>query len=144
MGRLDHLSLEDLHDLLETTRGETPRERVLVAIARKQGDTIDRLAERHDIAEKTVRNWLDRFADRPLSAAPYDEERPGRPSKLTADERTELMADFQRPPAAFGYDSQSWTASMAARHVETSYGVEYTARHCRALLNEAGVGGQRD
>lgn len=144
MGRLDNLTLADLHDLLAATRGETPRERVLVAIARKQGDTIDRLAERHNVAEKTVRNWLDRFAERPLDDAPYDEDRPGRPSKLTADERSELMADFQRSPAAFGYDSQAWTASLAARHVETTYGVEYTARHCRALLNEAGMGDKRD
>jgi hypothetical protein len=61
MGRLDDITLEELHEVREQTEGGIPRERVLAAIGRKQGDYIDTLAERHDVAEKTIRNWLDRF-----------------------------------------------------------------------------------
>jgi len=62
MGRLDDITLEELQDLRERTEGEIPRERVLAAIGRKQGDELETLAERHGVVEKTIRNWLDRFA----------------------------------------------------------------------------------
>jgi hypothetical protein len=47
MGRLDNITLEELHELREQTEEEIPRERFLAAIGRKQGNEIDRLAERH-------------------------------------------------------------------------------------------------
>ena len=63
MGRLDGITLEELHEIREQTEGGKPRERVLAAIGRKQGDHLDTLAERHGVVEKTLRNWLDRFVD---------------------------------------------------------------------------------
>lgn len=139
MSRLEDVALEELQDLKERTEGEIPRERVLAAIARKQGDTLGRLAERHDVSEKTIRNWLDRFADRPLEEAPYDEARPGRPSKLTEEEQQELAEDLTTPPTELGYDRQAWTSSLAAHHIETKFDVEYTKRHIRDIMSDIGL-----
>ena len=112
MGRLDHITLEELHELREQTEGEIPRERVLAAIGRKQGDEIDTLAERHDVVEKTIRNWLDRFDEEPIEQAPYDEYRPGRPSKLEEEQREELFEHLQDPPTDRGYDQQAWPTKL--------------------------------
>lgn len=139
MGRLDEITLSELHELKEETEGETPQERVLAAIGRKQGDTLDHLAERHNVAEKTIRNWLDRFAEKPLSEAPYDAERSGRPSKLSDEDYSSLIEDFQRSPEELGYDRQAWTSQLAVHHIEGEYGVEYTLRHTRNLMKEAGL-----
>lgn len=139
MGRLDDVTLEELQQLREETSGEIPRERVLAAIGRKQGDTLGRLAERHGVVEKTIRNWLDRFQVRPLEAAPYDDDRSGRPSKLAESERETLFEELQQPPTELGYDRQAWTSSLAKHHVETTYDVEYTTRHVRELMKEAGL-----
>lgn len=38
MDRLDNITLEELHEVREQTDGRKPRERVLTAIGRKQGD----------------------------------------------------------------------------------------------------------
>ena len=43
MGRLDDITLEELHEVREQTDGGKPRERVLAAIWRKQGDHLDML-----------------------------------------------------------------------------------------------------
>jgi transposase len=139
MGRLDDISLEELQELRDETEGEIPRERVLVAIARKQGDNLDRLAERHGVVEKTIRNWLDRFEEDPLEEAPYDAARSGRPSKLTKQQREELIEDFQSSPDEFGYNRQAWTSSLASHHIESKFAVEYTDRHVRYLMSEAGL-----
>jgi lambda repressor-like predicted transcriptional regulator len=63
MSRSDGITLEELYELKEQIDEGKPRERVLAAIGRKQGDHLDTLAERHGVVEKTIRNWLDRFEE---------------------------------------------------------------------------------
>lgn len=139
MGRLDDVSLEELLDLKDQTEGEIPRERVLAAIGRKQGDTLEELAERHGVVEKTIRNWLDRFDQLPLAEAPYDDHRSGRPPKLSESQQSQLFEEFQQSPTDLGYDRQAWTTALAAHHIRTEYGVTYTDRHVRDLLTDAGL-----
>lgn len=139
MGRLDDVSLDELIELKDQVDGEVPQERVLAAIARKQGDPLHRLAERHGVVEKTIRNWLDRFEEVPLQDAPFDEQRPGRPAKLSDEQCSQLVDELQQSPAEFGYDRQAWTSDLAGHHIRATYGVEYTDRHVRYLLNEAGL-----
>ena len=139
MGRLDGITLEELHELREQTAGEIPRERVLAAIGRKQGDNLDTLAERHDVVEKTIRNWLDRFGNEPIEQAPYDQPRPGRPSKLEDDQREELFEHLQDPPTELGYEQQAWSTKLLLYHIKEEYGVEYSKGHGRKLMGKAGL-----
>ena len=137
MGRLDDITLEDLHEVREQTDEGKPRERVLAAIGRKQGDHLDTLAERHGVVEKTIRNWLDRFAEEPIEQAPYDNPRPGGPSKLESDEREQLFEQLQEPPTELGYGHQAWSPKLLLHYVEAEYGIEYSEGHAYTLLNEA-------
>jgi len=139
MGRLDDITLEELHELREQTEGAVPRERVLAAIGRKQGDKIDTLAERHGVVEKTIRNWLDRFEEEPIEQAPYDQSRSGRPSKLEDEQREELFEHLQDPPTELGYDQQAWSPKLLLHHVKEEYDVEYSEGHARKLLGKAGL-----
>ena len=137
MGRLDDITLEELQELRKQTEGEIPRERVLAAIGRKQGDELETLAERHDVVEKTIRNWLDRFAEEPIEQAPYDDDRPGRPSKLDEEQREQFFEQLQQPPTELGYDQQAWSPTLLLHHVKEEYGVEYSEGHARKLLSKA-------
>lgn len=139
MGRLDNLSLEELHSQLEQTEGNTPTQRVLAAIGRKQGDKLDTLAERHNVAEKTIRNWLARFEDKPLPEAPYDEDRSGRPPKLSDSELNDLFEDLHESPAEFGFDREVWFPELVHQHVQQKFDVEYSLRHIYRLMDEAGL-----
>lgn len=139
MARLDDVSIEELHEIRTQTEGGTPRERVLAAIGRKQGDRIETLAERHGVVEKTIRNWLDRFEEEPIEQAPYDAPRPGRPSKLDPDERERLFEQLQQPPTERGYDRRAWSPTLLLHHIEAEYGVEYSTGHAYTLLHEAGL-----
>jgi len=139
MGRVDHLSLDELHDQLDGTEGNVPTQRVLAAIGRKQGATLEELATRHNVAEKTIRNWLDRFADQPLADAPYDDDRSGRPAKLSDEEKAVFIDDLHQSPEELGYDRHSWYPDLARHHLEEEYGVEYSLRHVYRLLDQAGL-----
>jgi transposase len=139
MGRLEEVSMAELHEVLAAVDERTPAERVLAAVAYKQGDSKARLAERHDVSWRTVDSWLTRFVERPVERAPYDEQRPGRPPKLTEEQRAALFCDLREPPEAVGYDRQTWGPGLVQRHVEETFGVEYSLRHVRRLLDEAAV-----
>ena len=119
MGRLDDISIAELHELRTRTEGEVPRERVLAAIGRKHGDTLDTLAERHNVVEKTIRNWLDRFDREPIEQAPYDGPRSGRPSDLTDAQREELFETLQQPSIELGYEQQAWSTKLFLHHVRS-------------------------
>lgn len=139
MGRLDNITLEDLQNQLDRTEGEVPTNRVLAAIGRKQGDTLEKLAERHSVCEKTIRNWLDRFAEQPIQQAPYDEDRSGRPTKLTDEEYDEFISDLYDSPTEVGYDRQVWFPLLAYNHLKNKFNVEYSKRHVRRMMSKAGL-----
>ena len=139
MDRLDNITLDELHELKQQTVEGKPRERVLAAIGRKQGDTLHTLAYRHGVVEKTIRNWLDRFEEQPLNEAAYDEPRPGGPAKIEGEEREQLFEELQQPPTELGYDHQAWSRKLLLHHIKEEYGVEYHEMYAYELLEQAGL-----
>jgi transposase len=137
MGRLDEITLEELQELLDQVEEGKPRERVIAAIGRKQGDEIETLAERHGVVEKTIRNWLDRFEQEPIEQALHDDTSPGRPPKLDTDDRDRLFEQLQHSPTELGYEQQAWSPKLLLAHVKDEYGVEYSKGHARKLLGKA-------
>lgn len=139
MGRLGDVSLEALREQLKETEKKVPAQRLLTVIGRKQGDTIAELAERHGVTEKTIQNWLERFEERPIDQAPYDEHRSGRPPKLTDEERDEFLMDLHKSPSVFGYDSSTWTPELATEHLKDKYDADYSTRHVRRIINRSSI-----
>ena len=139
MCRLDDITLERLYELKDQINEGKPRERVLAAIGRKQGDQLDTLADRYGVVEKTIRNWLDRFEKEPIEQAPYDAPRPGGPAKVEGEDREQLFKELQQPPTELGYDQQAWSAKLLCHHVKAEYGVEYHENYAYELLREAGL-----
>jgi len=58
---LDEISIEELQDALDNVDGKKPTERLLAAIAYKNGVAQDELAEWYDVHQKTIYNWLKRL-----------------------------------------------------------------------------------
>lgn len=139
MARLEDVPMEDLWQLLDDIDESVSTQRVLAAIAAKQGDSTSRLAERHNVSQQTIRNWLGRFETRPLEDAPFDHPRAGRPRKLSEEELEQLMAELQESPEAVGFDRQAWFPRLVYHHLKSEYGVEYSLRHIRRLMREAGL-----
>ena len=136
MGRLDDVTLEERQELRKQTAGEIPRERVLAAIGRKQGETLETLAERHDGVEKPIRNWLDRFDEEPIEQAPPRCSPIGTPSNTR---RGAARTPVRAAPTAtnLGYDHQAWALTLLLHHVHEEDGVAYSEGHARKRLSAA-------
>lgn len=136
MGTLSGLTKEQLRAALDEVDGKKPTQRLMIALAYVDGESVSTLSDRYGIPASTIYYWLDRFDERPLEQALVDDDRPGRPRKLNADERAALEADLQSPPDAFGFDDAHWTPEVLREHVEQQYDVTYSLGHVRRLLRE--------
>ena len=61
MDHLDEISTEELHNALDNVEGKKLTQRLLAAIAYKNGATQSELAEWHDISRRTIYSWLKRL-----------------------------------------------------------------------------------
>ncbi|MEF8838399.1 MAG: helix-turn-helix domain-containing protein [Haloarculaceae archaeon] len=139
MGRLEDVSVEDLEAALEAAEGKTETKRLLVAIIYKRGPSVPMIAEWLNTREQTIYRWFDRLENEPIREAVTDRPRPGRPPKLSDEQRAAFRDAVARPPAAVGFDEPAWSTTLARRYLVEEFGVEYTKRHVQRLLRNAGL-----
>ncbi|HID30633.1 MAG TPA: IS630 family transposase [Desulfobacterales bacterium] len=120
---------------------EKAKMRLLVAVKRRQGKSIDQIASDLEMGRRTVHSWLRRFVKRGLQGA-YDVKQPGRPKRLTDRQLKSLRKDLLAGPEKFGFEKQLWTTRMVQEHVRRRYGVSYVDRHMRRLLRRMGFSSQ--
>jgi transposase len=137
---LDEIPLEKLHDTLDNVEGKKPTERILAAIAYKNGVTQTELAEWYDVQRRTIYSWLKRLdTDEPLVQAVTDNKRSGRNRKLSMTQQKSFREVVHEPPEKVGIDAPAWTPALVQDYLEDTYGVDYSLPSCRRLLKEAGL-----
>jgi len=139
MDHLDDITVGELRRAMEEVGEKKPTQRLLAAIAYKNGVTQTELAAWYGVQRRTIYNWLKRLEERPLSDAVTDADRPGRPRKLSAEEWERLKRTLDEPPTGMGYDASAWTPALVRRFVDERFDVDYSIPSCRRLLKEAGL-----
>lgn len=138
MDHLDEITLEELQQALENVDRKRPTQRLITAIAYKNGVTQTELAEWYGVERRTIYNWLKRLeTDDPLDEAVTDASRSGRDRKLSQTQQRAFERAVNEPPDAAGYDARTWTPKLVQQYLEETYGVEYSRPSCRRLLKEA-------
>ncbi len=140
-GKIPDITVEELQEKLEETEDDGKAvKRLVAAIAYKQGQSPAEIEKTFGISEKNVYLWLDRFEQRGIEDALYDESKPGRPGKLSDEEINELEAVLHESPEEAGYDGiQAWSPKFVQHWLKTHFEVEYTLRHIRRLMDDLGL-----
>lgn len=97
-----------------------------VAIARQLG-----------VSRQAVSLWVNRYlieGEQALQRKP----RSGRPPKLSAAKKRQLLRLLAAGPHRAGYTTQLWTADRIRRLIRDRFGVEYHVHHIPKLLRECG------
>jgi transposase len=136
MTKLADVSREDLEDALSAVESSKPTQRLMVAILYKAGPSVPMIADWFEMRERTIYDWFDRMETMPLEDAIHDDDRPGRPPKLTAEQRTAFADALHDEPTAYGYENADWSPAIAREFLVQEFGVEYTRRHVRRLMDE--------
>ncbi len=144
MEHLDEISVEDLQNALDNVDGKKPAQRLLAAIAYKNGVPQSELAKWYGVERKTIYNWLKRLdTDESLEQAVTDAHRSGRKRKLSETEQEQFEATVHGSPAEVGLDAPAWTPALVQQYLAETYDVEYSLPSCRRLLKEAGLSYQK-
>lgn len=139
MSTLDGITANELRGYLQQVEGGTATLRLVVGINYKHGVAPAELAKWYGVTRVTIHNWLnrlERLADESCETVLYDDPRPGRPPKLTAEQREQLASALQQSPSNKGIDATEWTPETVRTLIANEFGVTYTARHVRSLLKE--------
>ena len=136
--QLNEISVEELQEALDNVDGNKPTQRLLAAIAYKNGVTQTELAEWYDTERKTIYNWLNRLdTDDSLEQAVTDAHRSGRKRKLSEKQQQEFEHTVHESPKEIGFDAPAPTPALVKEFLEETYGVEYSLPSCRRLLKQA-------
>jgi transposase len=136
MEHLDDITVAELQAALEEVDGKKPTQRLLAAIAYKNGITQTELAEWHGVQRRTIYNWLKRLDADSLETAVEDARRPGRPRRLSKEQQNELNSALRNPPIDAGYDEPEWTPELVQRFVRDRFDVDYSRPSCRRFIRE--------
>jgi len=93
------------------------------------------IADALGVSEETVSRWLARARDggpTALRARPA----PGRPPKLTDDQKRLIPEFLWHGAEAYGFHGQVWTRARIAHVIEEEFGVRYHQTHVGRLLQE--------
>jgi transposase len=139
MARLTDTMVADLQRGLDAVEGKKPALRLVAAIAYKHGVTQSELAEWLDVERRTIYNWFSCLEQEPLETAVRDGRRPGRPRKLSEEERDELRSVLRERPIESDVLAPWWTTDLVQEFIRDRYDVEYSASSCRRLMKAAGL-----
>lgn len=137
---LPSVSLSELQRLYRKEQKAKPKMRLLCAIHRKRGESIDDIAYSLSIPRRTVHGCLHRFMEREVTAKDSIKQ-PGKVPRLTLSQRRLLVRELERGPP--NKPSGLWTTKEVRGLIREKFGVTYALPHVWRILTSCGFSIQR-
>lgn len=137
---LPGVSIQELRGLYKAEKKAKPKLRLLCAIHRKEGKSIDDIAGFTNMKRRTVHETLRRFVERGVEAKD-NLKRTGRPPKLTEKQRLKLVEILERGPPH--NNSGLWTTKEVRELIRKKFGVAYIHRYVWQILIAVGFSIQK-
>lgn len=102
-----------------------------------QGMTCPQVAQVLGDSHHTVVNWVRRFETDGLAGL-AEGQRPGRPSRLSADQLTRVESALRADPHEFGLATHLWDGPALSEFLARELGVELKVRQCQRLFRQLG------
>jgi transposase len=119
------------------TAAELERRRVRAVELLTHGHSLNEVARRVGCNASSVMRWRNasrRGGRKALRPRPT----PGRPPRLTAQQRKRLVKYLEQGPLAHGFPTDLWTTARVAQLIRRRLGVSYHRDHVGRLLHAVG------
>ncbi len=83
----------------------------------------------------TIQRWIQSFEKRGFSGL-EDQERPGRPQRLTPEGLERVNRDLRKSPREFGYAQNLWDGKLLSHHIVQTQKVVLKVRQCQRLFHQ--------
>jgi transposase len=137
---LPDVSIQELRRLYKKEQKAKPKLRLLCAIHRKEGRSLDDITGFTNMKRRTVHDTLWRFVERGIDAKDSITQT-GRPPALTLKQRKKLIQRLEEGPP---YNKDGlWTTKDVQEYIRKEFGVSYTHSHVWEILTAIGFSLQR-
>ena len=120
------------------SRDEMESRRLLAAQDLQTGLSQSDIARKFGVSRTTASRW-----NRALSGSGVESLRkrraPGRPSRLTTDQRERLIEVYRAGPRAAGFEANRWTTARFAEAIFAQFGVQYDPDHAGRIMHRLGL-----
>ena len=122
--------------------------KVLEARRRRALQLLENDISLHEVARQigchpsSVMRWRDRLRELGEEGLQVRSS-PGRPLRLGAQQRKQLLNQLLRGPGAFGWRTEVWTTSRIAQLIEKEFQVTYHPDHVGRLMHALGWSHQK-
>jgi len=140
--KLSSITVDDVTERLTDTADGKAVKRLVAAREYLEGNSPAQISAKYGWPEQTIYSWLDRLEERGLDDGVTDESPPGRPSALSDEQRERFQDAVQNPPEDVGIDAPAWSTALAQEYLREEFDLEFTRRHVRRLLHDAGLSWQ--
>jgi transposase len=139
---LPNISMDELNDLYQKEKDPTVKIRLLSAILRKEGKTLEEISSTVKHPLTTVGDWLRRLHTEGISRKD-DKKRSGRPKRLTDKQIEDLKPILFKSPQEQGFPFIIWTTKLVIHLIEQLYNVSYKPLQVRRILHRLGLSCQK-
>lgn len=137
---LPETSLEELRKLYKNEANSKAKFRLLAAVHRKHGKSIDDIAWLLEKPRRTIHGWLTYFQERGISGKDSIKQT-GRPAKLAEKQIQELVKALERGPP---HNPRGlWTTKEVREFIKNRYGISFVPQHVWRILVALGFTLQR-
>ena len=137
---LAELSVNQLQKLYDKEKNAKAKLRLLSAVHRKKGKSIDEIAYLLSKPRRTIHGWLVRFQQRGINAK-NGIKQSGRPVELTVKQRKKLLKILERGPPH--NPSGLWSTKEVRELITKQFKRTYVKQHVWRLLVSVGFSMQR-
>ena len=116
--------------------------RISAVLALAKGKSISSVALVLRVSAESVRSWLKKYLLNGCDSL-KSKKKPGRPAKLTKNQRRELMKMIDQGPEAHGYTSSCWRSPIIQDLIYNHYDVYFNANYISELLKSMGFSYQK-
>jgi len=103
----------------------------------EQGWRPIRIAEALGVTRGAVSQWMKVYREKGIEALRYRKVSK-KPSRLSQEQKAELVAMLHQGPEMFGYVGYIWTQARVGELIQRKFGVSYNVNHVGRILKTCG------
>lgn len=120
---------------------EQIRQKAVMQVVKEKKGTAE-VAKKFRVGQRSVQKWVKRYSQRGPQGI-LATKIPGRPWKLTGNQKKKLQKILLSGAQACGFSSDLWTCPRVNRMVGEKFGIQYHVHHIAKLLKNLGWSAQR-